>query len=70
MGIIPKLGKSWKVIFDLLAEEYDEETNDEVSLLFTKGTTVGGVEDGEAYCRVIFTNKRAILVKHGKEFGV
>ena len=70
MGIIPKLGKSWKVIFDLLVEEYDEVSNDEVSLLLTKGTTVDGVEEGEAYCRVIFTNKRATMVKEGKEFGV
>ena len=70
VGIIPKLGKSWKVIFDLLVEEYDEESHNEVSLLFTKGTTVGGIEDDEAYCRVIFWLKRAIIVKEGKEYGV
>ena len=70
VGIIPKLGKSWKVIFDLLVEEYDEESHNEVSLLFTKGTAVDGIEDDEAYCRVIFTNKRATMVKEGKEFGV
>ena len=72
MGIIPKLGKSWKVIFDLLVEEYDEESHNEVSLLFTKGTTVGGIEDDEAYCRVIFipSYKRAVMVKEGKEYGV
>lgn len=51
---IPRLGKCWKVIYDLKTDEYTP-TDDEVSLVFTEG--------GETYCKVIFTCKKAILVK-------
>ena len=67
VGIIPKLGKSWKVIFDLLVEEYDEESHDTFSVLFTKGTTVDGVEETETYFCVSFSGKRALLIKYGGE---
>ena len=56
---IPKLGKCWKVIYDLKTDEYNE-SDEEVTLVFT--------EEGKTYCRVIFTCKRAILIKD--DYGV
>ena len=57
---IPKLAKCWKVIYDLKTDEYNE-SDEEVTLVFT--------EEGKTYCKVIFTCKRAILLKSALNGG-
>ena len=54
LAYIPNLAKCWKVIYDLKTDEYTE-SDEEVTLVVTEG--------GKTYCKVIFSCKRAILLK-------
>ena len=54
VAFIPKLGKQWKVIFDLKIDEYTPP-DDAVSLMLIKDTAEG--DDIEMYCKVTFTSE-------------
>lgn len=53
IATIPKLGKRWKVVFDLKTAEYTP-SNDEAILTLTEGTKM--------YCRVIISLNTALLL--------
>ena len=54
LALIPKLGKQWKVIFDLKIDEYTPP-DDAVSLMLIKDTAGG--EDIDMYCKVSFSSE-------------
>ena len=64
VAFIPKLGKQWKVIFDLKIDEYTPP-DDAVSLMLIKDTAEG--DDIEMYCKVTFTSEIVELMCYDYE---